>query len=341
MSGSLKTSSSALRQNEKMRSSKNKIFILLFAILTFYPEFVYPDEVTLSTSVDKSEITIGDKITYTLKITYEKGIEVTLPSPGKNLGQFDILDYNEPPPTEEDGKVIKIIEYIISNYAVGEYKIPPIKIEYQPQNGETRELATDEIQITVKSVVKPEEQDIRDLKDVVDIRPDLSVYYKLGTGILILGIIIFLIIYYIRYRKRLKGKRIEEEAAPKYPPHEEAFMALKALEGRGLVQKGRIKEFYLEFSEIVRRYISRRYEIDAMEMTTYELMESFKEISIAPENLELLTEILEESDLVKYAKYRPPDENIKLTLQKGYDFVDKTKKIVILETPQPEAAVKD
>ncbi|MBU1627045.1 BatD family protein [bacterium] len=316
-----------------MRNSK--ISILILSIFIFSTNLLLGDDITLSASVDKSEITIGDKITYSLKIVRGKDIKVDLPSPGSNLGQFDILDFKEKTPIEEGGKVTQVIEYVISSYAVGDYKIPPVKIAYNNKKGESQELTTDEIPISVKSVVKPEEKDIHDIKDVAEIPLDLSLYYKIGGGVLFLGMVIALLIYYIRYRRQRKFE-ISEESLTKYPPHEEAFMSLKALEEKNLIEEGMIKEFYIEFSEIIRIYVGRRYNLDALEQTTYELLENLKEIMTDKEHIDLLSEILDESDFVKYAKYRPEKDVINSTLQKGYDFVEKTKKIELFDVPQPQ-----
>ena len=319
--------------------SKLKILSLLTFIIILSFTCLWGDEISVSSSVDKSEITIGDKIIYSIKVVHEKDIKVDLPSPGANLGQFDILDFHELDPVEENSIVTKVFEYTISSYAVGDYKIPPIKIRCQNMDKEPRELITDEILIKVKSVANPEEQDIRDIKDVVDITPDPAIYHKIGAGILIIVILVLLIIYYVRHRRRLKEMKIEEASQPKYPPHKEAYMSLQSLEKKELYQKGKIKAFYIEFSEIIRIYVGRRYEVDALEQTTHELLENLKDFPVEP----LLSEILDESDFVKYAKYRPPQEEIKVTLQKGYEFVEKTKKIEITEIPQPEteSMIKD
>ena len=326
-----------------MKSLKLIFHIFVLVSILSSAKLSCADSITLFSSVDTSEITIGDKITYSLKIVHEKDLEVDLPSPGSNLGQFDILDYKEQKPVEKDGIVTRIIEYTISNYAVGEYSIPPLKITYKSKDNENKELETREIPITVNSVVNPEEKDIRDIKDVVDIPLDLALYYKIGAGVIFFGLVIFLLVYSIRYRRKLKDMHVNGEGVPELSPHEEAYVALEQLKKKDLVAKGKIKEFYLEFSEIIRRYVGRRYDVDALEQTTFELMENLKEIFIEQHNRNLLSDILDESDFVKYAKYRPSVDIIDATFQNGHDFIDKTKKIEFLESPKPEteSALKD
>jgi hypothetical protein len=332
-----------IRNRTDMLLNHRTIIFVIFLISLFVSPFVCfsQEDITVSSSVDKQEITIGDKIHYKLKITHGKDIKVDSPKPGANLGQFDILDFKENTPVEKEGKITEVIDYIISNYDIGDYKIPPLTITYKNKKGEPKELKTNEITIKVKSVVNPQEKDIRDIKDVAIIPIDYSPYIKLGIGLVILIILIISLIYYIRYRRR-KANLSLEDISVKYPPHEQAYMSLKALEEKGFIEKGKIKEFYIEFSDIIRTFIARRYEVDALERTTYELMELLKDSDIETQNTQLLNEILDESDFVKYAKYIPSKEIIDGTFRKAYDFVDITKKIITLEPiAETQPAVKE
>ncbi len=76
------------------------IFILLF------PQICTSAEIKIETKVDRSVIHIGDYITYSIIIHHAPNIKVLPPSPGANLGNFDIKDYNT---IEKEDK--KIFEY--------------------------------------------------------------------------------------------------------------------------------------------------------------------------------------------------------------------------------------
>ena len=55
------------------------------------------------------------------------------------------------------------------------------------------------------------------------------------------------------------------------PPYEEAIEALDRLEAKQYVAKGMIRDYVFELSEIAKRYIERRFEVQAAEFTTEEL----------------------------------------------------------------------
>ncbi len=71
----------------------------------------------------------------------------------------------------------------------------------------------------------------------------------------------------------LTGKvRKKAVAPPPVPPYEEAIMALGVLHGKRLLEKGLIREYVFELSEIFKRYIERRFDTNASEFTTEEMI---------------------------------------------------------------------
>jgi hypothetical protein len=85
-------------------------------------------------------------------------------------------------------------------------------------------------------------------------------------------------------------------------PVERAIAELQRLLGRNLPARGLFKDFYIELTMVVRRYIERSHGIRAPEQTTQEfLAAAAKEASFTPEALAQLRTFLESADLVKFA----------------------------------------
>ena len=111
---------------------------------------------------------------------------------------------------------------------------------------------------------------------------------------------------------------------------------LNNLEKKELWQKGSVKEYYSELTDIARNYIEEAIEIPAMESTTSELIEALKRASlkkkmkISPEILENLERVLKQADLVKFAKSKPLDFEIAEDKKK----IEKT--ILTLDNAIPE-----
>ena len=77
------------------------------------------------------------------------------------------------------------------------------------------------------------------------------------------------------------------------------------------MQRGDVKEYYSEMTDITRTYIEESVHIPAMESTSSELIESLKKaikdkkMFVNREDLEKFSRVLENSDLVKFAKSQP------------------------------------
>jgi hypothetical protein len=112
---------------------------------------------------------------------------------------------------------------------------------------------------------------------------------------------------------------------------------LNNLEKRELWQKGAIKEYYSELTDIARNYIEEAIDIPAMESTTSELIAGLrkaslkKKMKVSPETLENLERVLMQADLVKFAKSKPLDFEIAEDKKK----IEKT--ILTLDNAIPEA----
>lgn len=88
----------------------------------------------------------------------------------------------------------------------------------------------------------------------------------------------------------------------KMSPSERALAELAALLGRRLADRGLFKDYYVELTHVVRRYIERSYAIRAPRLTTEEFLESArKHPHFTEESLRYLTEFLKSADMVKFA----------------------------------------
>ena len=297
------------------------VILLLFII---NPVIAQQGQISISSGVDRDVITIGDLINYNISVAHDKGIKVEYPGLGVNLGAFEIRDYKIFEPEEVDKKIINRVEYIITTFDTGNYVIPPVTVSYFSSDSIEKELKTDIIKIRVNSVKPSEAKDIRDIKPPMEITVDYRryIYYGLaGLGAVLLA---FILIFYFKKRKRGEGI-IPKRRKPIKPAHIEAIEELEKIINSNLLSGGRVKEFYIIISEIIRRYIENRYFIYALEMTTNQVYNSLYNIEIDKENIELIYEFLSSCDLVKFAKYIPGEDENKKIIEQAFDVINKTK----------------
>jgi hypothetical protein len=188
--------------------------------------------------------------------------------------------------------------------------------------------------------VDTETAQIYDIKDIL--KPAFVLWdylYVLWVflGLCLLAVLIVFLVF--RKKKELKWLPLLKIEKPLLPPHIQALKALDIIKSEKVWRQGKDKEYHSQLTDVARRYIDRRFDINAMEMTSGQILQAIKGKSDADTVFDELKQMLHLADLVKFAKYRPlPDEN-ELSLIHAYLFVNSTMPVQITEQqasdPQP------
>lgn len=274
----------------------------------------------IKAEISKHSVAIGDKIKYTITVSCAKDIEVELPDFGKNLQNFAIKDFSSSRKTFF-GKQIITTWYLLDTYVTGESIIPKTAIKYR-QKGQTlwNEAEIKEQKITVKSMLENAgaNASLHDIKKPVNLPQRFKRYLIMAMLILAAALAIFALFL-------LRAKKSQELARFK-AADEIAYEQLAALKKKDLIGQGKIKEFYIEISDITRHYIENRFKIKAPEMTTEEF---FFEVKEHPQfnagHKTLLKDFLFCCDLVKFAKYFPPKQELDSAFEAAEKFIGQTK----------------
>ena len=142
----------------------------------------------------------------------------------------------------------------------------------------------------------------------------------------------------IYLKRRNKGKITFFPPPAVIPPHVIAIQEIDKLKAEKIWQQGREKEFYTKLTEILRTYIVERYGVNALEMTSGEIMSEIEKRAEVDSVYENLKQILSTSDLVKFAKHKPYMDENDLSLVNAYLFVNQTREpdpIEKKEAPNP------
>ncbi len=285
------------------------------------PPFSAGEPITVEQSLDRAIITVGDIITYTMTVKAREGLEIALPPPGAQLGQFIIRDYQIPDPEESKGKLIHKFIFSITAYTTGQLEIPPIPILINPRSKSASALITEGIQVRVAPVTDPDDLEIRDVKNPLSIPINWKPYMTAAAAaIALLGVIAVILVYL--YRWRPKPEALPE---PVRPAHELAYQELSELVAQGLLEAGEIEAFYTRLSEIIRRYIALRWRIYALEYTSPEILDALKRNVLTNRVYERIRWFLEETDLVKFARYTPTESACREITDRAREIVDWSK----------------
>jgi hypothetical protein len=314
-----------------MKTNFKTILLILLLFGTFSLTIAEEEKslISVESKVDQATITIGDRIIYTLIIKSDPEIKLDPIPLGSNLGAFEVKDYKSyPEKKDKDGKIINRSEYNITTFTTGEYVIPPIEITYTDAKKEKKKISSERIFITIKSVgaTQAEMEDIKGLKPPIDIKGVKKVFYLIVLLLIAAGIVAW---FYLRSKARaLKIPEIPEEL--KKPAWEVALSELEQLKESDLLEKKLIKQFYIILSEIIRKYIQRRFQIVALDRTTTEIKQELKGVKIDSKIIEQINSFLQDCDLAKFAKFIPKEERIDDNLKQAIEIVELTKPKEIL-----------
>ena len=280
-----------------MRHSVIPIAILICCL----PALQGQSPVQLDSRVDPAQVTVGDLIRFTLTVTAGPGVEVDLPGPAPDLGEFEVIGHEAAGPVEEEGNRIWTVAYTLALYETGSFEIPPVAVSYRGDGIQDGSVETQEHSVRVESTLSDDSEDILDIKGPLEIPRSLWSLWPWFAAALGLAALILL---YLRRKRGEAPSAVSRK--PRLPPYDEAYQALCRLRESGLLEEGQLKPYFTRLSEIIRRYLERRYLIQAMESTTTQLLDQLRKLSLALDELKLFRDFFPCCDLVKFAKYAPP-----------------------------------
>ena len=285
-----------------------------------------PAPPSLRVAVDTTTTTVGGRLHLTVTVEHSPDATVQWPD-SLDLAPFEVLDAAVTPTTVTDGRATTTAALTLTAFEVGELEIPGFTVEVVSPAG-VSELVTDPFGIAVVSVGLDEGQDIRDIRGPLSIPRSWLV-----IGLWLLALVLaagggWWLARRARQRPTDEGPVIE---GPPRPAHEVAYEELEWLESSGLLGQGRIKEYYIEVSDIIRRYLEGRFAIRAPEMTSREVLEQLENTDIAWDIHDRFTAFMEHCDLVKFARHRPGPTASALIVPDARALVDATP-----PPPEPE-----
>lgn len=297
------------------------IFLLVFmASAAWAKEETKPaaePSVSIKAELNRAVITIGDPVEFTVTIKHDPAVQISSdiqPPPAQDILKMtktENINY-------KDGK-FKITgkKFIFTSFKLGEFVLDPVEVQYKTADGKTQILATDPIYMKVKSVAEGEEKtDIRGIKSVLALLAKPVLLILLGAAALVMGALLALRFF----RKKPLGEG--EEAPSPLSPEEEALLALSQLFDSDLLRRGKVKDYYLRFSEILKTFFEKRFQIAACEATTYEIVRALREKGAAAELITKIDDAMNAADLAKFAKWVPEPPQIVQLNQKAKQIIE-------------------
>ena len=307
-----------------MISRRSYIYILLITCLFSNLD---GQDVSVSALFDTTRIYIGDQINYTVTVNQPSDLSLTMPVLKDTLiKNLEIIAGPVTDSTPVENNRLRITRrYLITSFDSGYYEAPPIYAEIRNESGIKRFYSGYAPLEVMRVRIAPPDTSARIFDIVAPYKAPLTFgeilpWLLLALLVAAAGWVITRLIQ--RFKKRKDEPCITVNPDP---AHVIAFRELEKLRNEQLWQKGEVKLYYSQLTEILRQYLENRYGVYSLEMTTSETLEALLRTGFKKDNLyHSLRTILNGSDLVKFAKYKPgPSENDD-HFQNAWAFVEAT-----------------
>ena len=320
-----------------MLKLKNILLFCLFCCISFS---LHAQKATARATIQPSDILIGEQAIINIEAIAPKGRDIIFPVyPDTIIKGIEVLKMLEPDTVMTEVMTISQ-KYIVTSFDSTLYHIPymlvvdgtdairtndfGLKVS-APQLSDSTLAYLERLKAHETDSIDFEKLQISDIKTVQDpplVWQDYIEYLYIPLIIILVLALIGLAVYFIM-RKKKKGYFFTPKIV--LPPHVVALQGLDKLKASKLWQKGQEKEYYTELTDILREYVDHRFNIDAPEMVSEDIIAAVHLATDTKSATDGLAQILKLADLVKFAKYTPFADENDLSLVNAYLFVNQTK----------------
>jgi len=276
-------------------------------------------EVTTHTEAALDSVTVGQRFHVRYHFTFDPDSLRPLVPKKLDAGTCRLMDVTYTEAKKESGKEIeRIADATFIPLSIDSSVVPANKFDFISANGDTIRTWTNEVRVPIRRIAA-HAKDLNPLKDQWQAPLNWWLWGVIALAVLVA---IAALIWWIRKRRRR-----DEVALPavRLPADVEALAELDRIDGLNLPAQGEFKTHYTLIVDALRRYLERRYGVEAMDRTSFELVEALDGRRIRVDGL---SRLLDEADLVKFAKFAP-------TAETASDAIRRARDLVVATTPAP------
>jgi hypothetical protein len=274
---------------------------------------------------DVDTIVVGQPFDYQLSLTIPKDYFVEWKQFGDTLSKsIDVINIEDVKTTaiNNSDNVIMTQNLTLTSFDTGYVYVPEIAITYSKslQDSIRYTLRTDEKELYVTTVAVDTTEAFRPIKGVMRQGLTAKELFPWIAIVIIIAGVVYLIIY-LKKHKKTKDV-VEEKKKPTIPAIITARAKLAEMKDNEVWNTPQTKDYYTDLTDIAREYLEGQFEIDAIEMTTDEIMEAINRLDLNNLTKSKLQDTLTTADLVKFAKANPSAEQNKQSFSDINNFVE-------------------
>lgn len=274
--------------------------------------------------VSATQALIGDQIELVLRIPLVEGQEWINADvmPADTVPSIEVIRASAP----EIGRGVVVKRWTIAVFDTGYVRVPPVPVVIQ-RGTSIDTVFSNDIPLQIEGVV--DSAGMAPIKPIEYEPVRFSDYMPYLVG----GLLAFLLLMIagIWWARRPRKQPGIIEIRDEKPAHVLALGRLDQLEAQQLWQQGQIKSYHSILSHIVRQYLEHRYQIQALEYTTEEIIVQLLILDLGTELLDETAKMMRLEDLVKFAKATPPMEVHASHMEFVRGFIQRTRMLDQME----------
>ncbi len=293
------------------------IRVLLFLVcLSFTSTTGFSQQINVT--VPSDSLTVGDVFYYTITIKSPTPFDkVIFPDSSNFSGDIEFLSSKHFKISENSDSS----ELSLQFFAIEDITVPPLPIKIVA-NSDTTLLFTDPQKLSYKQTIASEEDPFNPLKPNFNFPTAIWPY--------ILGFLLLLAIVFFIWWKYFKDTELDHTEPFVIPDFQNPLSELENILNRikeehtNTPQKD-YKKFYSELGDALRWYIEELYKIPALESTTREVIRYMDAFGVDVEMVKHTRIVLNEADMIKFAKFTPTLDQSWKAYHEGYSFLDRAR----------------
>ncbi len=221
----------------------------------------------------------------------------------------------------DNGNLTLSKTYTITTFDDSVHYLPPFQVKVDGKTYNTNNLALKVLTLDVDTLHPNQFFPPKTVQDNPFQWSEWKVPFWLSVLVLLLmAVVIYL---YIRLRDN-KPVIAKIRFVRRIPPHQKALNAIQKIKNESSDAVDNQKEYYTRLTDTLRTYLQDRFGINAMEMTSGEIVEKLKDVGDAEKYAEL-KQLLETADLVKFAKFSTLLNEKDRDMNSVVEFIQNTK----------------
>lgn len=306
-----------------MTRSKLLLTFYFLALLGLAAQPQSSSTVQARAELEQATIIIGDQVWLKIMISAPPGTSIEALDSESVLSEtgIEVVKGNPVMTIAETPELLLEQRTLITSFDTGYVFIPTMRYPYKMADGSTDTAQTEPLLLTIRGVPISEDDELMPIKPIIKEPLNWLDFWPAYLGI---AVILIAYLSYLLISRRGQTSR----KAPPPPPKTAYDLALERLDGlaaKKLWQQGELKPYYSELSYILRTYLEGQFKIPALESTTRQIDRALHERKqLSDGQRSELAELLQLSDLVKFAKAQPAEDLHQQGLDRVREFVEAT-----------------